>query len=225
MIPDEHRQFVDDMMARYGVPPLPQAESLPRDVGSAVVVAQGRAAADGRDVRAQDPAHRERARSRPRLHGRARARERRRRRRARRQEAARRAPDATRASTSSSLRATRPAATPARSARWCLIPEVVDAVAPTPGARRRRHRQRPPGRGVARARRAGRVVRIGVAHDRGGGDAPDREGEVPRGNVVRHGSLAAPRRASRPGSCVRRGPRSGTTPTTPTRCRCRCTAC
>jgi NAD(P)H-dependent flavin oxidoreductase YrpB (nitropropane dioxygenase family) len=33
MIPDEHRQFVNEMMDRYGVPPLPQAEELPRDVG------------------------------------------------------------------------------------------------------------------------------------------------------------------------------------------------
>ncbi|HEX2383765.1 MAG TPA: nitronate monooxygenase family protein [Acidimicrobiales bacterium] len=33
MIPEEHRKFLDDMMARYGVPPLPQAEQLPRDVG------------------------------------------------------------------------------------------------------------------------------------------------------------------------------------------------
>ena len=33
MIPEEHRQFVDDIMRRYGVPPLPQAENLRRDVG------------------------------------------------------------------------------------------------------------------------------------------------------------------------------------------------
>src|SRR5581483_418889 len=33
MIPDEHRRFVDDLLARYGVPPLPQDEQLPRDVG------------------------------------------------------------------------------------------------------------------------------------------------------------------------------------------------
>ena len=33
MIPDEHRKFVDDMMERYDVPPLPRDEELPRDVG------------------------------------------------------------------------------------------------------------------------------------------------------------------------------------------------
>jgi NAD(P)H-dependent flavin oxidoreductase YrpB (nitropropane dioxygenase family) len=33
MIPDAHREFVNDLMDRYGVPPLPQAEDLPRDVG------------------------------------------------------------------------------------------------------------------------------------------------------------------------------------------------
>ncbi len=33
MIPEEHRRFVDDIMARYDVPPLPGDEALPRDVG------------------------------------------------------------------------------------------------------------------------------------------------------------------------------------------------
>jgi NAD(P)H-dependent flavin oxidoreductase YrpB (nitropropane dioxygenase family) len=33
MIPDAHRQFVADMMDRYGVPPLPESEPLPRDLG------------------------------------------------------------------------------------------------------------------------------------------------------------------------------------------------
>ncbi len=33
MIPEAHRTFVDEMMERYGVPPLPQQEALPRDVG------------------------------------------------------------------------------------------------------------------------------------------------------------------------------------------------
>jgi NAD(P)H-dependent flavin oxidoreductase YrpB (nitropropane dioxygenase family) len=33
MIPEGHRTFVNAMMDRYGVPPLPQSKALPRDVG------------------------------------------------------------------------------------------------------------------------------------------------------------------------------------------------
>ena len=33
MIPDEHRTFVDDLMAKYGVPPLPPDEKLTREAG------------------------------------------------------------------------------------------------------------------------------------------------------------------------------------------------
>jgi NAD(P)H-dependent flavin oxidoreductase YrpB (nitropropane dioxygenase family) len=33
MIPEEHRRFVDDLMAKYDVPPLPVEEALPHDVG------------------------------------------------------------------------------------------------------------------------------------------------------------------------------------------------
>ncbi|MGI8663955.1 MAG: NAD(P)H-dependent flavin oxidoreductase [Acidimicrobiales bacterium] len=33
MIPEEHRRFVEEMMARYGVPPLPEAEHLPAGSG------------------------------------------------------------------------------------------------------------------------------------------------------------------------------------------------
>jgi NAD(P)H-dependent flavin oxidoreductase YrpB (nitropropane dioxygenase family) len=34
MIPEEHRQFVDEMMARYGVPPLPEEDKLPPGAGN-----------------------------------------------------------------------------------------------------------------------------------------------------------------------------------------------
>jgi len=33
MIPEEHRRFVDDLLARYGVPPLPDDERLSREAG------------------------------------------------------------------------------------------------------------------------------------------------------------------------------------------------
>jgi NAD(P)H-dependent flavin oxidoreductase YrpB (nitropropane dioxygenase family) len=33
MIPEEHRTFVSEMMERYGVPPLPESDSLPRSAG------------------------------------------------------------------------------------------------------------------------------------------------------------------------------------------------
>ena len=65
-----------------------------------------------------------------------------------------------------------------------LIPEIVDAVGPGPGARRRRHRARATDGGGDGTRRAGCVVRFGVAHHGRGRDAPGREAEVPRRHVV-----------------------------------------
>ena len=71
-----------------------------------------------------------------------------------------------------------------------LVPEVVDAVAPVPvlaagGIGNGRQID-----GGARARRAGRLDRLGLAHDRRGRDAPGREAEVPERDLVRHGPLA-----------------------------------
>ena len=102
-----------------------------------------------------------------------------------------------------------------------LIPEIVDAVA-HPGARRRRHRPRSPDGRRDGARRAGRVVRLGVAHDRGGRDPPGGEGEVPGRDVGRHDPLAVAAPASPPACCGRHGPTSGSATTRPTRSACRC---
>ena len=79
-----------------------------------------------------------------------------------------------------------------------LVPQVVDAVAPTARARRRRHRRRPPDRRRPRPRRPGRVVRLGVADHRGGRDPPGGQGEVPRRHVVGHAALARPDRQAGP---------------------------
>ena len=71
-----------------------------------------------------------------------------------------------------------------------LVPEVVDAVAPAPGARGGRYRQRPPDRGGARARRARCVARLALAHDCGERFQPRGARGLPRRDVGRHGSLA-----------------------------------
>ena len=79
-----------------------------------------------------------------------------------------------------------------------LIPEIVDAVGDVPvlGAG-----------GIGRGRQmaaamalgaAGRVVRLGVAHHRGGRDPSRREAEVPRRHVGRHGPLAVAHRQAGP---------------------------
>ena len=49
-----------------------------------------------------------------------------------------------------------------------LWPQVIDAVAPTPGARRRRHRHRAPDGGGAGDGRPGRLDRLDLADGRGG---------------------------------------------------------
>ena len=226
MIPEEHRRFVDDIMERYGVPPLPRRRGAAADVAAACRVAQGRPAAARRRARhdgsGSSPTPSARApdfmvTSRPRA----------RRPRRRRSPASGSTPSARSppASTSSSPRATRPAATPARSRRWCSSPRSSTPSRPTPVLAAGGIATGPPDRRRDGARRPGRVVRLGVAHDRGGRDPPGREGEVPGGDVVGHRAVAGVAPASRPASCARRGPTSGTTPTTPTRCPCRCTGC
>ena len=74
-------------------------------------------------------------------------------------------------------------------ATMVLVPEVVDAVAPTPvlaaggiaTGRQIRGRHGPRSRGG--------VVRVGVAHHRGSGNAPGREAKVPLRPIVGHGAI------------------------------------
>ena len=105
-----------------------------------------------------------------------------------------------------------------------LWPEVIDAVAPTPGARRGRHRLRPPDGGRAGPGRRRRVDRLAVAHRRGGRRAAHADGELPRGHQPRHRALPQLRPASRAGCCATTGPRPGRPRTRPTRWACRCSS-
>ena len=111
-------------------------------------------------------------------------------------------------------------------ATMVLVPEVVDAVGPAAGARRRRHRPRPAARRGHGARRRRRVVRLGVAHHRGGRDATRRSRRSScapgSGDTVRSRSITGkPARMLRTAWTdeweSRRGPRD--------RCRCRCSRC
>ena len=96
-----------------------------------------------------------------------------------------------------------------------LWPQVIDAVAPTPGARGRWHRQRSSDGGRAGARRRGRVDRLAVAHRRGGRHPAGPDAELPRRPpaVTRCGRDRGP--ASRAACCATTGPRPGRTPRTP----------
>ena len=105
-------------------------------------------------------------------------------------------------------------------ATMVLVPEVVDAVAPAPGARRRRHRQRPPDRRRPLARGAGRVAGLAVAHHR-------REQLEPRGAARPISRRPRPTpcgpaatRASRPGCCATSGPTPGPIPRARARSAC-----
>ena len=88
-------------------------------------------------------------------------------------------------------------------ATMVLVPEVVDAVGPDAGARRGRHRPRPPARGRHGARRRRRVVRLGVAHHRGGRDPAGGEGEVPARRPGRHRPLPVDDRQAGPDAAHR----------------------
>ena len=69
---------------------------------------------------------------------------------------------------------------------------------PGAGARCRRHRAGPPdGRGHG-PRRTGRLVRLGVAHHRRGRDPPDGQGQDARRHVGRHDPVAVAHRQARP---------------------------
>jgi hypothetical protein len=94
-------------------------------------------------------------------------------------------------------------------ATMVLVPEVVDAVAPLPGAGRRRHRPGTPGGRSAGARRRRRLVRVGVAHHRGGRDAPRGEAEVPRCRFQRHAAVPLAHRQARPHAAHRMDRRVG----------------
>ena len=112
-----------------------------------------------------------------------------------------------------------------------LWPEIVDALdGRRPGARRRRHRHRPAGRGGARARRAGRVDGFGI---------PDRRPSTTSAcapqsgaSVIQEALLArdverhrAPPHLHRQAGAAAQEPvdrRLGRRRTRPSRCRCRC---
>ena len=79
-----------------------------------------------------------------------------------------------------------------------LIPEIVDAVAPVPVLGAGGIGTGPSDGGRDGTRCARRVVRLGVADDRGGRDASRREAEVPRRHVGRHDPIAIPHRQARP---------------------------
>ena len=107
-------------------------------------------------------------------------------------------------------------------ATMVLVPEVVDAVAPVPvlaagGIARGRQIA-----AVVRARRRRRVVRIGVADDRGGRDSAGREGQVPRRLVVRHRALTLAHGQAGADAADGRGPTNGSGPTPRPRSACRC---
>ena len=90
-----------------------------------------------------------------------------------------------------------------------LWPQVVKAVAPTPGARRGRHRQRPPDRRGACARRAGRVDRLAVAHGRGGREHAGTAADLHQGLVTRHRAVALVHRQAVPHAAQRLDRRVG----------------
>ena len=108
-----------------------------------------------------------------------------------------------------------------------LVPEVVDAVGPdVPVLAAGGIGIGPPDGGRARARRAGRVDRFDLAHRRREPTPnPLVRGEPARGHVARHRAVAGDDGQAGAPAAHRRGPRRGSGPTRPTRCRCRCRAC
>ena len=98
-----------------------------------------------------------------------------------------------------------------------LVPEVVDAVGPdVPVLAAGGIATRSPDGRRARARRAGRVDRVDLAHRRREQHRARSVMEQPaRGDVARHRALACDDRASPPASCAPGGPRRGSDPDAP----------
>ena len=222
LLPDEHQAFVDDILARHDIPPLTddgrwsrrrRHARRPEEHGAAarrvlraptrLVASRPRPAA----WRTSSSVPREAGIPVAALAGSV--------------EHARRHADGRRR-TSSSPRATKPAATPASSPPWCSCRRSSTPSAPLPvlaaggiaigSPARRRHG----------ARRRRRVVRIGVAHHRRGRDARrwsrrSSSARRPATPSAVRSMTGKPARAC----CAARGPTSGSAPTAPGRCRCR----
>ena len=109
-------------------------------------------------------------------------------------------------------------------ATMVLVPDVVDAIAPGPCARRGRHRVRTADGGGHGARRRWRVDRLDLADDDRERLRRRRDREAAGRDVGRHGAVARRSPASPPASCAPRGPKHGRRPNHPARCRCRCSS-
>ena len=94
-------------------------------------------------------------------------------------------------------------------ATMVLTPEIVWLAGGPAGARRRRHRLRAADGRRARARRGGRLVRVGLAVQRGGRRQPGHQGQVPRRHQLGHAALADQDRQARPAAAHAPGTTSG----------------
>ena len=103
-----------------------------------------------------------------------------------------------------------------------LWPQVVKEVAPAPGARRRRHRQRRPDRRGAGPRLPGRVVRLAVADGRGVGEHPRAAADLRRRHLAGHRAQPLVHRQAVPHAPQRLDRGVGDRRATPSRSACRC---
>ena len=106
-------------------------------------------------------------------------------------------------------------------ATMVLTPEVVDLAGRRAGARRGRHRDRPPARRGPRPGRGRRVDRLGVALQPRGPGRRRHQGQAAGRAQHRHRRLHRRAPASPPGSCAARGSRRGHGPGRRRRCPCR----
>ena len=228
LIPDEHREFVDDILERYGVPPLPEDEERRRGAGPAVVVAQGRAAAARRGAspttirliaNALGPAP-------PEFMVDA-------------------GPRAATCSSPGSSASEQHAERQVAAGVDIIVAQGYEAGghtgeiahhgarSPRSSTRSRRRRCSPPAASATAARSRRRMALGAQGVWCGSVWLTTEEAETHpvvkekflAATSSRHGARRGRPPASPPASCARRGPTSGTTPPTPIRCRCRCTAC
>ena len=88
-------------------------------------------------------------------------------------------------------------------ATMVLTPEIVDIAAGRPGAGRGRHRVRPSDGRRPGPRRGRRLVRVGLAVQRGRRRQPGHQGQVPGRHQLGHGALADQDRQARPPAAQR----------------------